>query len=57
MVTETALRAIEARDPDGGTRQPTMADYRAHREWAVATYGVAAWTVYNEGGWYKPDWD
>jgi len=56
MITETVLRAIESRDPDGGTRQPTIADYRAFREWAVATYGAAAFTRYSEGGWYKPDW-
>ena len=50
------LRTIERRDPDGGTRRPTAADYAAHEEWAIATYGEKAWRDYRHGGWAPAIW-
>lgn len=46
-----ALRAIERRDPDGGEREPTDADYAAHKAWAIATFGQSIWEAYRVGGW------
>jgi hypothetical protein len=40
------LKAIAARDPDGGSVEPTAALYAAHKAWAVAEYGQAAWDAY-----------
>lgn len=46
------LRAIEREDPAGYyTRQPTPADYAAHRDWAISRYGRALWDTYRRGGW------
>lgn len=45
------LKAIENRDPDGGEREPTHADYAAHEAWAVATFGRNTWAQYRLGGW------
>ncbi|MFY1688161.1 hypothetical protein [Plantactinospora sp. WMMB782] len=45
------LEAIEARDPDGGEREPTAADYEAHKQWAIAAYGEDVWRQYSAGGW------
>ena len=45
------LRAIEARDPDGFPVEPTEADYREFRAWAIRTYGMPAWERYSGGGW------
>ncbi len=48
------LRDIEAHDPDGGEREPTEADYRAHEAWALAKYGREAWDRYQRGAWEHP---
>lgn len=51
-MTELAvLREIMRRDPDGGSVQPTEADYAAFERWAVNTYGQAAWDAYCTPGW------
>lgn len=50
-VPQETLYAIQARDPDGGERQPTEADYRSFEDWARRTYGDAAWNTYRRGGW------
>jgi hypothetical protein len=47
------LRAIQARDPDGGTVKPTDADHAAHEAWAVAEYGREVWDTYVAGNWAK----
>lgn len=49
MTTREILSDIERRDPDGYPQQPTPGDYRAHREWAIAAYGVQAWKDYLQG--------
>lgn len=46
MTERWVLKAIAARDPDGGLRRPTAALYAAHKAWAVAEYGQAAWEAY-----------
>lgn len=51
------LRDIESRDPDGGEREPTDADYAAHKAWAVKAYGPEAWAVYVAGGWAETGLD
>lgn len=48
---ERVLQAIGSRDPDGGSVEPTDADYAAHKAWAVETYGASAWDRYIAGGW------
>ena len=45
------LKAIEARDPDGGEREPTEAAYAYHEKWAIETYGREVWKTYITGGW------
>jgi hypothetical protein len=45
------LRAIEARDPDGGTEQPSAAAYAAFRAGVIADFGWRAWHDYSPGGW------
>lgn len=47
---DDALNDIQSRDPNGGTREPTEADYRAHEEWAVAKYGRDTWNRYQRAG-------
>ena len=46
-----ALRDIEARDPDGGSVEPTEADYVAHEAWARSRYGLDVWSRYRASGW------
>jgi hypothetical protein len=45
------LYDMQARDPDGGSIEPTEQDYRLFEEWAVATYGRAAFERYQGGSW------
>jgi hypothetical protein len=45
------LLAIQARDPDGGEREPTDADHAAHKAWAIARFDMDAWRRYSQGGW------
>jgi len=49
------LRMIESTDPDGGERQPTAADYAAHKQWAIRTFGLDIWRTYARGGWGDHD--
>lgn len=51
--TET-LDYIQRFDPDGGSVQPTDADYTAFQKWVRDTYGDAVWDVYRAGGWAPP---
>ena len=47
-----ALNAIMDADPSGWpSREPTEADYVAHKAWAVSVFGSAVWSVYARGGW------
>lgn len=41
---------IRDRDPDGWEHEPTQADYTAHREWAVRTFGMDTWQSYSGEG-------
>ena len=50
-VPQKTLYAIMARDPDGGSVEPTPAAYVAFEAWARGAYGDDAWTVYAAGGW------
>jgi hypothetical protein len=45
------LKSIESRDPDGGEREPTDADYARHKAWAIELYGADIWEQYAAGGW------
>lgn len=57
MVDKRTLYAIQDRDPDGGSIEPTDAAYAAHEDWAVRTYGRPAWDAYRAGSWDDPaDW-
>ena len=49
------LKAIEARDPDGGDVEPTDIDYEAHKAWAIRNYGQSTWDRYVRGGWDLPE--
>lgn len=51
MTEQAVLREIMRRDPDGGSVQPTEADYTAFERWAITTYGQAAWDAYRVPGW------
>lgn len=55
MLHMEALRDMQARDPDGGSTEPTEEDYRAFKQWAVATHGEDLWLTYVAGGWDPPD--
>lgn len=60
MESETylALKAIEARDPDGGEREPTEAAYLYHEKWSIYHYGQEVWDLYLKDGWrerYRPE--
>ena len=46
-----ALKHIESRDPNGGEKQPTKADYANHKKWAISQYGQQTWKTYSKGGW------
>jgi hypothetical protein len=48
-----ALVDIRSKDPDGGSTQPTQADYDAHKTWAISTYGKDVWDVYRQSQWDK----
>lgn len=50
----TALRHIGSLDPDGRDGEPTEADYRIHRLWAIQCYGRQVWLTYVKGGWEVP---
>ena len=52
MTSLDVLLVIERRDPEGGKREPTRADYLAFQRWAEETYGEDAWRAYQRGGWY-----
>jgi hypothetical protein len=43
------LALIRDRDPDGWEREPTEADYAAHREWAIREFGEETWHSYTGG--------
>lgn len=42
----TAFEAIADREPLALLDNPSPEDYRAHRSWAVETYGIDAWKAY-----------
>ena len=46
-----ALKIIERNDPDGGSHQPTEADYANHQRWAIETFGMEVWKKYSQSGW------
>lgn len=49
---QETLDDIERSDPDGHHRaQPTAADYKEHKDWAVSKHGKQAWNDYKRGGW------
>lgn len=49
---QDTLKDIERSDPDGTfSTQPTAADYREHKTWAVNKHGKQAWNDYKKGGW------
>lgn len=51
------LRDIERSDPDGGSVQPTEADYARHEDASVQAYGREVWDIYRAGGWEPaPTW-
>jgi hypothetical protein len=49
--TYSALKAIQAADPDGQEREPTEQDYRRHERWARETYGGYVWELYTDTSW------
>jgi hypothetical protein len=38
---------IRGRDPEGWEHEPTQAEYAAHREWAIRTFGLETWRSYS----------
>lgn len=50
-VSQETLKAIMARDPDGGEVEPTPTAYAIFEAWAIEAYGRDAWEVYRAGGW------
>jgi len=49
---QDTLKDIERSDPDGTfSTQPTAADNRKHKTWAVNKHGKQAWNDYKKGGW------
>jgi hypothetical protein len=50
-VPQETLYAIMARDPDGGSVEPTDAMYAAFHAWVVATYGREVLDYYLIPGW------
>ena len=52
------MRHIQSRDPDGWEHStPSPADYDAHHNWAVKTYGPRAWKKYVGVPWAQGDSD
>lgn len=44
-------------DPDGGSRQPTEADYARFDDWACVAFGEDLFRMYRQGGWERaPEW-
>lgn len=52
--THRALCDLLSRDPDGGEREPTEADYAAFERYALDTYGVEVWRTYMGSNWAEP---
>lgn len=50
-----ALKAIQAKDPDGGNVMPTDEMYEAHKDWAIRTYGPKVWEAYSTDSWDESD--
>jgi hypothetical protein len=50
-VPQETLYAIMARDPDGGSVEPTQGMYKRFRLWVILAYGLEVWKVYAAGGW------
>lgn len=44
------LRAVQANDPDGWTREPNQKDYDEFRSWVIGTFGEEVWDEYH-GNW------
>ncbi len=45
----TTIRAITAADPDGGSFEPTQADYDWHRAWVTESFGADVYAAYMRG--------